>query len=121
MRWRETLPEPTTLVECAPQKVEMWRDAVSGCDVWLEGAAPWRTVRTTAADPLVHASAVARFLADRLGLTVPPAPRGTEPNHIRVAEALRTVGATLTEKETWSADGLSIRGVVAADEFYIIA
>lgn len=121
-RWRQTLASSSEPNEPhQPPTPTIWRDTESSEEVWLEGSGAWMTVRTTVKDPAIHADLVLKYMAHLLSLDTSEISTVEGPNHVRVASALRAAGVSLAEKETWSADGLSLKGVVIEDVFYIIA
>ena len=119
--WRTANPEVSPVVENPSVEPSRWADSNTGGTAWLDGTLGWETVRTDAADPLRHAEIVARFLAAELGLSGEPVVRGKESNHLRVARALEEIGAPVSVRETWTADGLHVGGVEAAGRFFVVA
>jgi prephenate dehydrogenase len=119
-KWRAALPAPAPVPTPPPPPPVTWRDE-SGAVAWIDGSLGWETVRTDVTDPLAHAEVVARFLAKELALPAVPVITEQGANHKRVAAALVAAGADVTTRETWTADGLHVGGVQAADRFFVIA
>ena len=107
--------------ESTPPASPKWKDPVTGSHAWLDGTLGWETVRTDAADPHEHACVVARFLAAELGVQGAPIVADQGSNHLRVAAALADLGADVTSRETWTADGLHVGGVQAGSRFFVVA
>ncbi len=118
--WRRTLPSESATSEKATLEHTPWRDPQTGASAWLDRSLGWETVRTSVEDPAEHAEVSARFLAAMLNLQVPPAITSPGQNFKAVAAALRTAGADVTERETWTADGLPVKGVMLENRFIVL-
>lgn len=117
--WRLSHPEPEATTLKPAEEPATWYDEHTGERAWIDRSFGWETVRTSAEDPKQHVGVSARFLAAALNLpTTPVVSDG--PHHKIVAAALREAGADVSERETWTADGLPVNGVVFDQRFIVL-
>jgi cyclohexadieny/prephenate dehydrogenase len=120
--WRAAQPAAVSSVHQGPAATpEKWLDTITSEAAWLDNSMGWETVRTSSADPAMHVAVTARFLAAHLRASIPVGEVAPGPHHLAVSAALVTAGVEVQPHETWTADGLPVRGIrVPSGRFIIV-
>lgn len=122
-RWRQAQPNHADTEATRPPVPSMWSDPHTGETAWLDRSAGWETVRTSVAQPDEHALLSTRFLAEHAGMdsdAVTELAVGGKTNGKTAALTLLSVGVPVEHRETWTADGFQVDGVVFPDGRFIV-
>ena len=121
--WRVVQPPQKVNEISQPPMPAPWLDPATGETAWLDHSAGWETVRTSVALPDAHALLSIRFLAAHAGLDatdVTELTAGGKTNGKTAALTLAAVGLPVEHRETWTADGFQVDGVVLPDGRFIV-